>query len=279
MQKAFAHTAQYDSTDRGDADARFEVADGAMTRGPLPAGAAAAPCRCATVRIRIRKPRGCRRWPLPATAGARRGRCTRARSCRSRTCSTSTRRRASRSSSPSRSASSSSTRTRAASRPAARWPTPTSGRARRIRCRRSAASSGSIASLDAETAKALTSTFIEAVIAPAVADEARAILAVKQNLRVVTADFDQLARGAGTGGQADVRSFLGGMLHAGAGSRDRSAASRGLPVISPGSSRSARRRRTNGRRCASPGASARTSSRTPSSSRPPTARSRSAPGR
>ena len=66
--------------------------------------------------------------------------------------------------------------------------------------------------LDAETAKALTSTFIEAVIAPAVADEARAILAVKQNLRVVTADFDQLARGAGTGEQADGRSFLGGML-------------------------------------------------------------------
>ena len=43
--------------------------------------------------------------------------------------------------------------------------------------------------LDAETARALTSTFIEAVIAPAVADEARPILATKANLRVATADF------------------------------------------------------------------------------------------
>jgi phosphoribosylaminoimidazolecarboxamide formyltransferase / IMP cyclohydrolase len=65
--------------------------------------------------------------------------------------------------------------------------------------------------LDAETARALTSTFIEAVIAPAVADEARPILATKANLRVATADFvklgaidNQFAR--------DARSFLGGML-------------------------------------------------------------------
>ena len=46
--------------------------------------------------------------------------------------------------------------------------------------------------LDAETARALTSTFIEAVIAPAIADEARPILATKANLRVVTADFVKL---------------------------------------------------------------------------------------
>jgi phosphoribosylaminoimidazolecarboxamide formyltransferase/IMP cyclohydrolase len=39
--------------------------------------------------------------------------------------------------------------------------------------------------LDAEVARAITSTFIEAVIAPAVEEEARPILAAKQNLRVV----------------------------------------------------------------------------------------------
>jgi phosphoribosylaminoimidazolecarboxamide formyltransferase/IMP cyclohydrolase len=65
--------------------------------------------------------------------------------------------------------------------------------------------------LDADTAKALTSTFIEAVIAPGLADDARPILAVKQNLRVVTADFARLAE-AGQSGQSDVRSFLGGTL-------------------------------------------------------------------
>ena len=43
--------------------------------------------------------------------------------------------------------------------------------------------------LDAETATALTSTFIEAVIAPSLDDEAKAILATKANMRVVTADF------------------------------------------------------------------------------------------
>jgi phosphoribosylaminoimidazolecarboxamide formyltransferase/IMP cyclohydrolase len=66
--------------------------------------------------------------------------------------------------------------------------------------------------LDAETARALTSTFIEAVIAPAVADEARAILATKQNMRVVTADFDRLARLLAVSGHQERRSFLGGLL-------------------------------------------------------------------
>jgi phosphoribosylaminoimidazolecarboxamide formyltransferase/IMP cyclohydrolase len=47
--------------------------------------------------------------------------------------------------------------------------------------------------LDEETARALTSTFIEAVIAPSVTDQARAVLAAKANLRVVTADFAALA--------------------------------------------------------------------------------------
>src|SRR6185436_1721933 len=47
--------------------------------------------------------------------------------------------------------------------------------------------------LDEDTARALTSTFIEAVIAPAVTDGARAVLAARANLRVVTVDFAKLA--------------------------------------------------------------------------------------
>jgi phosphoribosylaminoimidazolecarboxamide formyltransferase/IMP cyclohydrolase len=65
--------------------------------------------------------------------------------------------------------------------------------------------------LDANTARALTSTFIEAVIAPSVEDEARAILAGKQNLRVVTADFDGLMKPSSVGPD-DMRTFLGGIL-------------------------------------------------------------------
>ncbi len=65
--------------------------------------------------------------------------------------------------------------------------------------------------LDVETARALTSTFIEAVIAPEVADDARPILATKANLRVATADFVKL--GALDHERArDTRTFLGGVL-------------------------------------------------------------------
>jgi len=73
--------------------------------------------------------------------------------------------------------------------------------------------------IDAETATALTSTFIEAVIAPALTEEAKPILAMKANLRVVTADFAAMAnlpRTMGTGEHeigTEMRSFLGGMLH------------------------------------------------------------------
>ena len=66
--------------------------------------------------------------------------------------------------------------------------------------------------LDTETAKALTSTFIEAVIAPEVAEDAKAVLATKANLRVVTADFAALAASIPFG-DFEGRSFLGGMLH------------------------------------------------------------------
>jgi phosphoribosylaminoimidazolecarboxamide formyltransferase / IMP cyclohydrolase len=65
--------------------------------------------------------------------------------------------------------------------------------------------------LDAEAAQALTSTFIEAVIAPGVSDDARPILATKANMRVVTADFEKLARSLAAD-TPDMRTFLGGML-------------------------------------------------------------------
>jgi phosphoribosylaminoimidazolecarboxamide formyltransferase/IMP cyclohydrolase len=62
--------------------------------------------------------------------------------------------------------------------------------------------------IDLETAQALTSTFIEAVIAPDVEDrpEVLAALATKPNLRVVTADFKGLDAGR------DVRTILGAWL-------------------------------------------------------------------
>ena len=61
-------------------------------------------------------------------------------------------------------------------------------------------------SIDEATARAIVSTFIEAVIAPNVDDTARTILATKANLRVVVADFRQLAS------QREYRSILGAML-------------------------------------------------------------------
>ncbi len=61
--------------------------------------------------------------------------------------------------------------------------------------------------IDRATADALTSTFIEAVVAPAVADDAREILARKGNLRVVVADC-----GTRRPIEYDVRTILGGAL-------------------------------------------------------------------
>jgi phosphoribosylaminoimidazolecarboxamide formyltransferase/IMP cyclohydrolase len=62
--------------------------------------------------------------------------------------------------------------------------------------------------IDLETAQALVSTFIEAVIAPGLSadEETRAVLATKPNLRVVTASFDGLEQ------DRDVRSILGAWL-------------------------------------------------------------------
>ena len=66
--------------------------------------------------------------------------------------------------------------------------------------------------IDVDTARAITSTFIEAVIAPGVSGEATRILGVKANLRLVTADYGGLAkRLAGTEFE-DSRTFLGGAV-------------------------------------------------------------------
>ena len=60
--------------------------------------------------------------------------------------------------------------------------------------------------LDLATAEAIVSTFIEAVIAPSVEDGARAILAKKANMRVITAAFDAVST------FAESRSILGATL-------------------------------------------------------------------
>ena len=64
--------------------------------------------------------------------------------------------------------------------------------------------------VDLATARAIASTFIEAIIAPGIDDEARAVLSAKKNLRVVVADlgraFDRQGR------RFDVRSIFDGLL-------------------------------------------------------------------
>jgi phosphoribosylaminoimidazolecarboxamide formyltransferase/IMP cyclohydrolase len=61
--------------------------------------------------------------------------------------------------------------------------------------------------IDRDTAEAIASTFIEAVIAPAVEPDARAALARKSNMRVVVADFGTLRPG-----DLEYRSVLGATL-------------------------------------------------------------------
>ena len=63
--------------------------------------------------------------------------------------------------------------------------------------------------IDASAARALVSTFIEAVVAPGVDAEAQAILAAKPNMRVVVAD---LRTAVEADGRRDARSILGAML-------------------------------------------------------------------
>jgi phosphoribosylaminoimidazolecarboxamide formyltransferase/IMP cyclohydrolase len=62
--------------------------------------------------------------------------------------------------------------------------------------------------IDVETARAIVSTFIEAVIAPGVDEEARAILGARPNMRVVVADFSGFAGESGL----EMRSVLGAVL-------------------------------------------------------------------
>ena len=64
--------------------------------------------------------------------------------------------------------------------------------------------------LDAETATAITSTFIEAVVAPDATAAALDIMATKKNLRLVLADFS--AAGHGAVATREVRSILGALL-------------------------------------------------------------------
>ena len=64
--------------------------------------------------------------------------------------------------------------------------------------------------LDAETARIIVATFIEAVIAPAVAADAVEILRLKANMRVVTADFSSLR--SHLVHSREVRSVLGALL-------------------------------------------------------------------
>ena len=90
--------------------------------------------------------------------------------------------------------------------------------------------------IDAATARALVSTFIEAVVAPGVEEDARQILAAKGNMRVVMAD---LRPGADRAASRDVRSILGALLvqqrdevvEAHASWSARTAAAAGLKVV------------------------------------------------
>jgi len=62
--------------------------------------------------------------------------------------------------------------------------------------------------IDVETARALVATKLDAVIAPSVDDEARAVLAQKAQMRVVTADFSRMQESAGR----ELRSIFGAVL-------------------------------------------------------------------
>lgn len=67
--------------------------------------------------------------------------------------------------------------------------------------------------IDEDSARAIVSTFIEAVVAPSVDAAARPILATKANMRVVTADMAALGRAdTAVTLRRDVRSVLGALL-------------------------------------------------------------------
>jgi phosphoribosylaminoimidazolecarboxamide formyltransferase/IMP cyclohydrolase len=64
-------------------------------------------------------------------------------------------------------------------------------------------------SIDVDTARAIVSTFIEAVSAPSIEDEAQAILQAKPNMRVVVPDASQLPADPAA---LEMRSIVGGVL-------------------------------------------------------------------
>src|SRR5262249_45089393 len=64
--------------------------------------------------------------------------------------------------------------------------------------------------IDEPTARAITSTFIEAVVAPGLDPAARSVLAAKANLRVVTADFERFRNEPVA--SLELRSILGALL-------------------------------------------------------------------
>jgi len=66
--------------------------------------------------------------------------------------------------------------------------------------------------IDIAVAEAITSTFIEAVVAPGADDAARAVLAKKTNMRVVVADFEILATDHPGHAGEELRSTLAGIL-------------------------------------------------------------------
>ena len=66
--------------------------------------------------------------------------------------------------------------------------------------------------IDADTARAIVSTFIEAVTAPSVEEEARAILATKPNMRVVVPAVGAGRAGDGSLEDLEFRSNFGGVL-------------------------------------------------------------------
>jgi phosphoribosylaminoimidazolecarboxamide formyltransferase / IMP cyclohydrolase len=65
--------------------------------------------------------------------------------------------------------------------------------------------------IDEDTARAIVSTFIEAVVAPGAEEAALGVLATKANLRVVVADFSRFVEPP-DGDDLEVRSVLGGVL-------------------------------------------------------------------
>jgi phosphoribosylaminoimidazolecarboxamide formyltransferase/IMP cyclohydrolase len=66
--------------------------------------------------------------------------------------------------------------------------------------------------IDVDAATAIVSTFIEAVIAPGVEDDARAILATKPNLRVVVPAAPLVEDRNGLSEEIEIRSSVGGVL-------------------------------------------------------------------